>query len=334
MADNSGWKRPVRVGFFYDFDLTLTEEFQQYPIFRKFLSQLRGKYGERIQRPDDYWSLCEGGDLAVKWMERFLSDSGDVFGHEENGEIVGLTNRQMREEFAPLIKLAPGLPSWFGRLKKRASSLGIEAENHMITSGIVPLVAGSQISPYLTSIVGGEFLDNGKGIYQASSIVEPSRKVEHFKRICKGEDIYANLPHDGYHINYRDSFYFGDGQSDRDLSRYLKQRGGVSVGVYKPGDKNSFDKCFSVLGSENPGESHVSLILPRDYSEGSILEKKIFSVLDSMAGSGIGCDMDWELVHKWKLNQIRSREVSKNVEAHFNSCSLCQEKYKTDFVFG
>ena len=52
------------------------------------------------------------------------------------------------------------------------------------------------------------------------------------------------------------------------------------------------------------------------------------------AGPEIGCDMDWELVYKWKLNQIRSREVAKNVEAHFNSCSLCQEKYKTDFVFG
>ncbi len=245
----------MRMGFFYDFDLTLSEEFQQFPVFRAFKDELKKKYG--IDSPEQYWSVCRGSDVGVNWMGQFLVDSKELFG--------GLTNEQMISEFAPHVKLAPGLPSWFERLNDKALSLGVEVENHVITAGAVPLVQGSSIFPYLTSLIGGEFLDNEKGIYKINSVVEPFRKVEHFKRICKGDDLYKDLAMEDYHINYRNAFYFGDGQSDKDLFRYLNQRGGISVGVYEKGNEGSFEKAVSVLCSENPFNYQVKFIIPIDY---------------------------------------------------------------------
>jgi len=127
----------MKVGFFYDYDLTLTEEFQQTPIFRKYFGQLKEKYG--INKIDEYWNLCSGKDKSVIWMEQFLKDAKTTFDH--------LTNKQMQEEFAPLVKLAEGLPSWFERIKQYASSLDVELENHVISAGIYPLIAGSKIFP-------------------------------------------------------------------------------------------------------------------------------------------------------------------------------------------
>ncbi len=313
----------MRVGFFYDYDFTLTEELQQSPIFRKFSDKLKKKYG--INTIDEYFSLCSGKDKIAGWMEQFLKDAKNVFNH--------LTNEQMRTEFAPQVKLTEGLPSWFERIKQYASSLDIELENHVISSGAYPLVAGSKIYPSLTSVISGEFLDRGKGIYKISSVVEPFRKVEHLKTICKGGDLYKDFSIEDYHINYRNVIVFGDGITDKDGFRFTKQRGGFAIAVFEKGNKESFNESVSSLGSRIPAESSVNFILPRDYSEGSILEKKIFQTLQNMSESEKNCDMDWEYVNNWQLNHIKNKEIVEVVRKHYNSCGYCQKKNELYFKF-
>ena len=51
-------ERKKRIALIYDFDLTLSEEYQQFPLFREFSDQLREKHG--IDREQDYFpTLCE-----------------------------------------------------------------------------------------------------------------------------------------------------------------------------------------------------------------------------------------------------------------------------------
>ena len=93
--------RIMNIGFFYDFDLTLTEDYQQHPIFRYFFSALQAHYG--LQKPEEYWTLCNKSEMGVGYMEHMIRDTPAIFAR--------LTNERMKEEFAPLIPLSPGLPS-------------------------------------------------------------------------------------------------------------------------------------------------------------------------------------------------------------------------------
>ncbi len=313
----------MRVGFFYDYDMTLTEECQQFPIFRKFFPELKKKYG--IKNINEYRNLCNGGDIGAGWMGQFLKDSKEIFNN--------LTNEQMKQEFAPKTKLAPGLSTWFERVGNVASSLGIELEHHVISVGISALIEGSAISPYLTSIVSGKFRDDGKGIYKIESIIEPFRKVESLKTICKGGDLHKDFSLEDYYINYRKAIIFGDGLSDKDWFRYTKQRGGYAIALFGKGDIDSFNKCVSYLGAENPFNSSVNFILPRDYRTDSNLEKKTFQILKDISESEKKCDMDWELVNNWKLNHIRNQDVINAIKKHFDSCKYCQNKINTEYIF-
>lgn len=313
----------MKVGFFYDYDLTLTEEFQQMPVFRKYLKQLKRKY--HIKAPEDYWSLCSGKDKEVTWMKQFLKDAKTTFHH--------LTNKQLQDEFADQVKIAEGLPLWFKRINDYSHSLGMEPEHHVITVGLSHLVAGNRISPYLKSITGGEFLDNGKGIYKISSIIGPFKKVENLKRICKGGDLYKDLSRDDYSINYNHVLVFGDGDTDKDLFRYIKQRGGTTIAVFEKENKKAFDKSVATLGSANFSESSVNVIVPRDYSPNSKIEKKVFQTLENIAEAEKNCDMDWELVNKWLLNQIKNKDIVSTIKRHFGSCEYCRKKSQLDFIF-
>lgn len=313
----------MRVGFFYDYDYTLTEEFQQNPIFKEYFPELQKKYG--LKNPEDYWKLCSGKDKGAAWMGQFLKDSKTIF-H-------GLTNKKMHDYFAKKIELAPGLPEWFEKIEKHGKFFGIEIENHLISAGVLPLITGSPVAPFFKTITSGEFLDKGNEIYKIDSIVESFRKVEYLKKICKGGDLHRDLEIGDYHINYRNLIVFGDGQSDKDLFKYAKQRGGTVVAVYKKGDKKSFDKCVSSLGAPDYAHSFVNAIKSRDYNENSSLEKKVIQILQTISESEKNCDMDWELVNNWKLNHIKNKKICEDIEAHFNSCKYCQKKTELDFSF-
>lgn len=94
------------VGFVYDFDLTLTEEFQQYPILRQYATNLLNEYG--IENPEEYWRLCKTTNHDIAWLQQFAKDASIVF--------PDLTNERMEQECSPQIQLAPGLPEWFERI--------------------------------------------------------------------------------------------------------------------------------------------------------------------------------------------------------------------------
>ncbi len=308
----------VNVGFVYDFDLTLSEEFQQIPIFKVFADRLKQVHG--ITDFNDYWKLMDEDEcnLDIGYMQQFLKDTPAIFW--------GLTNKRMEKEFGPQIQLSPGIPEWFEKINEHVRSLGLEPQHHVISSGIHHLVKGSAVAPHLSSIHAGEFLDDGTNMIKIKKSVHPFLKVACLKEICKGTDLYKDLAMNQYNINHEFVFVFGDGQSDRNMFRYVKEAGGRALAVFE----KSNEKAFEVTKEKLAGD--VNLIVPRDYRSDSTLMKVVQESLEEMAALARGeCDMDYSLVHCYKLKQLRSPEIAKIVEKHLSDCDICQNRLESKF---
>ncbi|MBU1976022.1 MAG: hypothetical protein KKG59_06480 [Nanoarchaeota archaeon] len=314
----------MRVGFFYDFDLTLSEEYQQFPLFRHFTESLKEKY-PWFEKPEDYWRLCQHCDLGVGYMEQMVT-------HVKNGVFSGLTNEQMESEFGPQIELSSGLPGWFPRMGDFCDSNYLDPEHHVISVGIDPLIRGTSIAPHLTSVTSGKFRGNSKGITKISNIVDPFQKVEVIKTICKG-DLYTDLALKDYHINYRHALVFGDGFTDRDMFRYIRQRGGIAICVFEPGNRPAYENAVHNLGGDGTLNSSVTILAPRDYRAGSVLEEVTQEMLHNMVEREKHCDMDYLLVHSMLRGQLEHPQINEIVSGHYQDCKWCQKLTSPQLIF-
>ncbi|MBS3162715.1 haloacid dehalogenase-like hydrolase [Candidatus Woesearchaeota archaeon] len=307
-----------RIGFFYDFDLTLSEELQQTPILKKYAKELEAKY--KITEPIQYFlKLCKQFDKSVEWMEQMLQDSNEIFN--------GLTNEKLEKEFGPQIKLAKGLPEFFSIIKEELIKQGFECEHHVISVGVDSLIKGTKIYPEVNSVISGKFEEDENGINKIGRIVSEFRKVEHIKNICKGKKMHSDLSLNEYYINYKNVFVFGDGASDIDMFRFILQRGGVAIAVFEQNNNEGYKKAVENLGNS------VNVIVPRDYTDNSRLKKVILEIIKERIEAEGKCDMDYELIHNYKLGYIENNEIQKIIKKHLENCEHCQNKLKKRFYF-
>tara|TARA_Y100000310_G_scaffold134116_1_gene133133 strand:- start:571 stop:1503 length:933 start_codon:yes stop_codon:yes gene_type:complete len=297
------------IGFIYDFDLTLSEEYQQMPLFREFAENIRNEYGID---PEDYFNvLCDGTDIGVGSLEQMLNDV-------KAGVLPNITNEIMRDLYGPRIELAKGLPGWFERVNQKVEDLGYQASHHVISAGCIPFVEGTVITPHLDSIRAGRYLDNLASIYKIKSVVEPNNKSVEIRRICKGTGINQNLPIDEYKINYDHVILFGDGESDLRMFNFIRERGGYAIGVYGLNNNPPHEK------TKNKLDGKVNYILPRDYSKDSIIDLVITDLIDTIFNRS--CNYDYRLVSALNLHQLKNKGLIDLTSRHLSSCNDCQER--------
>ena len=297
------------IGFIYDFDLTLSEEYQQMPLFREYADNIRNEYGIE---PEDYFRvLCAGTDIGVGSLEQMLNDVKNDF-------LPNVTNQVMRDVYGPQVELARGLPGWFERINQRVEDLGYQVSHHVISAGCVPFVEGTEIANYLDSVHAGEYLDDERAIYKIKSVVEPNNKTAEIRQICKGTGINQNLPIDDYKINYDHVILFGDGESDLRMFNFIRERGGYAIGVYGLNGNPPHEK------TKNKLDGKVNYILSRDYSKGSIIDLTINDLIDKIFNRN--CDYDYRLVSALNLNQLKNKQLIDLTSKHLSSCDDCQER--------
>ncbi len=297
----------------YDFDFTLSEEYQQMPLFRDHAEAILKKHGVK---PEEYFSkLCgEKVDVGVGALEQLLRDR-DIFTDFSNESL---------ERYGHLIKLSPGLPDWFTRTTSDANSLGLDLEHHIVSAGCVPLIRGTPLAPFLHSIRAGRYVKDQQG-WRIGSVVEPSNKTDEIKKICKGQDLHQNVPVNGYHVNYDHVCVFGDGQSDRRKMNFIREVGGWSIGVYKKGDEADFEKAKQDLFGL------VHFIVPRDYSKDSHLNIVYRRVQESIAN--LSCNFDYRNIHKLLVGHARHPQETELATKHLANCNDCQERSKPTEVY-
>ncbi len=182
------------------------------------------------------------------------------------------------------IKFFNGVTSWFRRINEFGTSLGVQVEHYLVSSGTKEIIDGCAIAKEFKAIYGCEFYfdeNSGEPIWPKTAI-NYTAKTQYFFRISKGaldqsDDNKVNEKISNRRIPYRNIIYFGDGMTDIPIMILVKENGGNSIAVYQPGSKEKVESLFE--------DGRVNYIAKADYSSGSDLDKVVKLIIQEIAVS-------------------------------------------------
>lgn len=246
------------IAMVYDFDLTLSPNYIQQPIFNKFNIKENEFWAEKEKVKKQYEDAGQQVQDETVYLNMLIEKA------RQGGPMGGLT-RQVLKELGDSTELFPGLPEFFNEIKKiieedeKYKQREIKIEHYIASTGLLEMLRGSKIAKYMTFIEGCEFFYDGQerptGILRVMSHTE---KTAALFRINKGvytkggPDVNSSIDDNVRRIPFRNILYFGDGPSDVPAMSVTKKYGGHTFAVYNPNTKNPNFK-------RNPAENALNL---------------------------------------------------------------------------
>lgn len=260
-------KRPI-IAFMYDFDRTLSpKDMQEYA----FIPGLGMDAAE-------FWNDC------VKTAERHRMDPilSYMYNMLEKSEGKQLVTRDSLTALGKGVKLFDGVSTWFSRVNEYASSLGLEPEHYIISSGLKEIIEGTSIAGEFKEIYAASFCYNEKGVpFWPAVAVNYTSKTQFLYRINKGildttenREVNEFMPEDRRRVPFRNMIYIGDGMTDIPSMKLTKVNGGHSIAVYQ-NDRAEADRMLL--------DGRIDFVVKADYSKGSEMEKTVFGIIDEVA---------------------------------------------------
>ena len=260
-------ERPV-VAICYDFDKTLSVDDMQAFSFIPNLGLT----------PNEFWSKCDkfskynqmdGTLCCLKMMLESCKEKN-----------IKLT-REYLYNLGKDIKYYDGVTTWFDRMNDYADKLGIELEHYVISSGNKEIIEGSVIYDKFKEVFACEYLydTNGEACWPKIAI-NHTQKTQFVFRIQKGkldltDGVSVNERVDKKHVEYRNMIYIGDGMTDVPCMALVKERGGTSISIYQPDNKQTSIKLIE--------EDRVNYACSSDFSPNSKLENLMKLILRSIS---------------------------------------------------
>jgi hypothetical protein len=264
---------PRTIALCYDFDGTLSPRYmQEYG----YIPQLKVP-------PKVFWKKAvslakeQEADPILCYMFLMLKEAT-----MENG--VELTRKSFTSHGSG-IEFFPGVEGWFARINRHGKSLGVPVEHYIISSGIKEMIEGTKIAKHFQRIYASSFIydQNGVACWPALA-VNYTTKTQFLFRINKGHlDVWDNSKINGFTpmekrpVPFSRMILLGDGETDIPCMRLVKDMGGYSCAVHKPG-RAPKKKALHLMT-----EGRVDLVAEADYSAGSHLEKEIKGAISRMA---------------------------------------------------
>ncbi len=146
------------IAMVWDCDKTLISSYMQDPLFRYY--DVDGT---------KFWA--EVNALKARYAEQGISVNSDtsylnhVLTYVKAGLFKGLNNARLRE-FGKELVFYPGLPDFFGEIKKliaddpQYKAFDIRLEHYVVSTGFAETIRGSSIAPYVDGIFGCEFIED------------------------------------------------------------------------------------------------------------------------------------------------------------------------------
>ena len=146
------------IALVWDCDKTLISSYMQEPLFRYFNVD-GGKF----------WA--EVNALKARYKAQGISVNADtsylnhVLTYVKAGLFKGLNNKLLRE-FGKELKFYPGLPDFFGEIKKlieedpKYKAFDIRVEHYVVSTGFAETIRGSAIAPFVDGVFGCEFIED------------------------------------------------------------------------------------------------------------------------------------------------------------------------------
>jgi len=264
------------IAIIYDYDQTLSPSpMQEEVIFPAF--------GINPQR---FWKKCDelvasgGFENELAYMKVLL----------DSLQLDRPSNADLRALGAKLT-FFPGLPEMFEEfrtslLPPELTAAGVHVEHYVVSSGLLEILLGSRLAPYMRAIFGCEFAEDATGkISFPKRIIGHTAKTQFLFRINKGMlnlsvDVNDHVPPDMRPIPFNHMIYIGDGPTDVPCFTVMKHYGGQAIAVYDPADptRGSFRQCYRL----NTHAERVRHIAPADFRQGShlrlLLEEMVLDV--------------------------------------------------------
>ena len=260
--------KPI-IAIMYDFDKTLCiKDMQDYG----FIPSL-GLTAEQFWSFANSYGQKEHMDSILAYMYAMVKISRD-----KNIPLLRENLVKMGEK----VELFDGVVGWFDRISEFGSSLGVEVEHYVISSGLKEIIEGTKISSKFKSIFACEFLydENGNAIWPKTD-VNYTNKTQFVYRINKGVldvandvDLNKSMPDNSKRVPFCNMIYIGDGLSDVPCMKMLKSYGGYSIAVYQNKDSKVEDLLLKDRGD---------FIYPADYREDMGLDVTVRNIIRKMA---------------------------------------------------
>lgn len=289
-------KKPI-VALIYDFDGTLSPgNMQEFGFIQAIKKD-----------PKVFWqknkALSEENDASgiLSYMYLMLQNA--------QNESISL-RRDSFKNFGKDVELFKGVKEWFSLINRYGKSIGVIVEHYINSSGLIEMIEGTPIAKEFKKIYACSYLYDvdGKAVWPAVA-VDYTAKTQFLFKINKGiEEVSDNkkinqfIPQDRRRVPFSNMIYFGDGETDIPCMKLVKEQGGHSIAVYKPGSSTKKQIAETLIK-----ENRVNFVCAADYSE----NKDMFKVVKTIIG------------------KIKADTEFRNLqESHIAKCSSQKEENK------
>ena len=265
------------IALIYDFDGTLSPQpMQEYTVLPKL-----------DIKPAVFWKEVDaetrqhGGETMLAYMRLLLEKAENRSVH---------IDRRKLGELAKHIQYFPGVENWFGRINQivKTSSKGkIRAHHYIISAGLKEILDGVSIRHHFRNIFASEYhYDHHERATFPKLLITDTTKTQFLFRINKGmedprQSINSHMPENKRPVPFQNMIYIGDGSTDVPSMTVTTQNGGNAIAVFRTGrdqkSKETRDTCKELLRA-----GRINFIAPADYSEGSVLERRVLLLLNAI----------------------------------------------------
>lgn len=234
-----------------------------------------------------------GKDSRTFWEQnKKLSEENDASGilcymylmlQKAQAESISLSRSSFRK-FGRDVELFKGVQDWFKLINDYGKSVGVNIEHYINSSGLTEMIEGTSIAKEFKKIYACSFLYDvdGKAVWPAVAVDYTAKTQFLFKinkgieRISDNKRINEYVSEEDRPIPFKNMIYFGDGETDIPCMKLIKEQGGHSIAVYKPGSAKK--KTAAKLINEN----RVNFVCSADYSENKEMHNVVKTIIDKI----------------------------------------------------
>jgi len=274
-----------------DFDLTLSSEYMQNELFRRFKINGSAFWTEKDKRIAAFQREGMSVNDASVYMQLMIewAQPGMPFD--------GLTE-EVLEDAGGAIACFPGIPHFLEESREAIrQEFGVALEHYIASSGLAPMVRGwvhaHGLEDTVTKILACEFQFDDYGV--PSGIVNPvdaNSKRNFVYQVNKGTHhngvhVDLPLPEAERRIPLSHIVYIGDGRNDTRAAEAVMTGGGTVIWVHTPQNAESphHHESLPEYRKHIAGRAHFEH--DADYREGSPLHQNLMNVLRSYASAAL-----------------------------------------------
>lgn len=284
-------KQKPTVALIYDFDGTLAPGNIQEVDFIPAIKSNKSAFWEENSK----LSKENDADQILTYMYLMLTKA-------KSGGVS--LKRESFNEFGKKVVFFQGVETWFSLINEYGKQNGLQIEHYINSSGLKEMIEGTSIANEFKNIFACSYLYDIDGVaYWPAVAVDYTTKTQFLFKINKGISSVAEnklvnkyIEEKDRPVQFKHMIYFGDGETDIPCMKLIKDKGGHSIAVYKPRDKDKKAIAESLIT-----DKRVNFVCQADYTKGKEIHNVVTTILDK-----IKADYDFSILlekHKEKVTK-------------------------------